>query len=170
MLSQQVGRINKKHSEDQYEVCYGAFVDKPITDPQTGFIHHPRGFPLQYKRLRFDDKDDQADSNRSSIGLLFQSDKYLKLGITVEITIPLRNKLEKFRGKVVMVRNQGDYFEIGLWLKHREDASRARIVEQLCHIEAYFKEKKFRDGPYILNRERVAEEWISKNAGSVPGL
>ena len=55
-------------------------------------------------------------------------------------------------------------------LQHQADASRARIVEQICHIESYLKNKKFREGPYILNRERVAEEWISKYASSVPSL
>ena len=148
-----------------------AVVEKPITDTQTGFLYHLRGFPLQYKRVWFNGKDDHAKGAESNVGLIFQSDKYLKPGITIEVTIPLRDDLEKFRGKVVMVRNHQDgYFEIGLWLKRWKDASRARIVEQLCHIEAYLKEKKFRDGPYVLNRERVAEEWISKHAGSVPSL
>ena len=170
MLSQQVNRINKKYSQDRYDPCHSITDDEPITDAQTGFIHHPRGFPLQYKRLWFNGKDELDDDNQSNIGLLFQSDKYLRPGTAIEITIPVRNKPEKFRGKVVMVRNQGDYFEIGLWIKHREDASRARIVEQLCHIETYLRNKKFRDGPFILNRERDAEEWISKNAAGVPNL
>jgi len=171
MGSQRLNRINKKYCQDRARIRYnGTGADKPITDTQTGFIHHPRGFPLEYKRVWFEGKTNPPSQAQSDMGLIFQSDNYLKPGTIVEITIPLRNALEKFRGKVVMVRNKGDYFEIGLWLKHREDASRARIVEQICHIEAYLKEKKFRDGPYVLNQERAAAEWISKNASSVPGL
>ena len=141
-----------------------------IRDEQTGFIHHPSGFPIECKRLWFAAKDDFEEANSSDIGLIFDSEKYIKPGVIIEITIPLRNEIEKFRGKVVLVRHNGDFFEIGIWLQRQSDASRARIVEQICHIEAYLKEKKFRDGPYVINRERVAEEWIGKYASSVPSL
>jgi hypothetical protein len=141
-----------------------------IRDEQTGFIHHPAGFPIECKRLWFGDHDSSADQGQSEIGLIFDSEKYIKPGATIEITIPLRNEIEKFRGRVVLVRHNGDYYEIGVWLRRQADASRARIVEQICHIESYLKDKKFREGPYVINRERVAEEWISKYASSVPSL
>jgi len=141
-----------------------------IKDEQTGFIHHPAGFPIECKRLWFGDPDDGANTRQSDIGLIFESEKYIKPGVTIEITIPLRNEIEKFRGKVVLVRHNGDFYEIGIWLRKHADASRARIVEQICHIESYLKDKKFREGPYVINRERVAEEWISKYASTVPGL
>ena len=68
------------------------------------------------------------------------------------------------------VRQKGDRYEIGLWLQRRADASRARIVEQICHIETYLRERKYRDGPYALNRDRITQEWITEHAGNVPGL
>ena len=141
-----------------------------ITDAQTGFIHHRNGFPLHYKRLLFAAGEEHADAARGNVGLLFHSDKYLKPGTTIEATISSRNIPETVRGRVVMVRERDDYYEIGLWLSDQKDASRVRIVEQACHIEAYIKEKKFRDGPYVLNREGAAQEWISKHAAGVPGL
>ena len=141
-----------------------------IRDEQTGFIHHPPGFPIECKRLWFAGADERTEPVASDIGLIFDSEKYIRPGVTIEITIPLRNEIEKFRGKVVLVRHNGDFFEIGIWLRRQEDASRARIVEQICHIESYLKDKKFREGPYVINRERVAEEWISKYASSVPSL
>jgi hypothetical protein len=141
-----------------------------IRDEQTGFIHHPAGFPIECKRLWFGDPDKTAEPGQSDIGLIFDSEKYIKPGVTIEVTIPLRNEFEKFRGKVVLVRHNGDYYEIGIWLRRHSDASRARIVEQICHIESYLKDKKFREGPYVINRERAAEEWITKYASSVPSL
>lgn len=140
-----------------------------IRDDQTGFIHHPVGFPIECKRLWFGDRSAPAGAQKSDIGLIFESEKYIKPGISIEITIPLRHEIEKFRGKVVLVRNHGDHYEIGMWLEKHEDASRARIVEQICHIESYLDDKKFREGPYIINRERAAAEWITKYAGTVPG-
>jgi len=131
----------------------------------SGFIHHPSAFPLSYKRLWFD-KDKDSD-NAQEIGLCFRSEKYLKPGISVEISIPLRGEEQKFRGKVVLVRNMDDYFEIGIWLTQAADVHRARIVEQICHIETYLRTKKHQEGPFVSN-ERVAEEWVSKYAAAFP--
>ena len=155
---------------DQLRTRRPLMGNAPVTDAQTGFIHHRQGVPLQHKRLRYDDGGKRAEGNQSSTGLLFRSAEHLKPGTVVEVAISLQDRTETMRGKVVMVRDRNDYYEIGLWLHHHEDASRARIVEQTCYIEAYIKEKKFRDGPYILNPEGAAEEWISENAARVPGL
>jgi hypothetical protein len=171
MGSQRLNQYKKKFSRQKTSIPQAMGSKSTlIRDEQTGFIHHPAGFPIECKRLWFGDPDKAVDLGHSDIGLIFDSEKYIKPGATVEITIPLRNEIEKFRGKVVLVRHNGDYYEIGMWLRRREDASRARIVEQICHIEAYLKDKKFRDGPYVINRERVAEEWITKYASSVPSL
>lgn len=131
----------------------------------SGFIHHPSAYPLSYKRLWFD--KDNTSENSQEIGLCFRSKKYLKPGISVEISIPLRGEEQKFRGKVVLVRNMDDYFEIGIWLTQAADVHRARIVEQICHIETYLRTKKHQEGPFVSN-ERVAEEWVSKYAAAFP--
>ena len=131
----------------------------------SGFIHHPSAFPLSYKRLWFN-KDNDSE-NAQAIGLCFRSEKYLKPGISVEISIPLRGEEQKFRGKVVLVRNMDDYFEIGIWLTQAADVHRARIVEQICNIETYLRTKKHQEGPFVSN-ERVAEEWVSKYAAAFP--
>ena len=170
MVGQRLRQNYKKLHKDRHAgLIKSAIHSTLIRDEQTGFIHHPSGFPIEYKKIWFGFKEDEL-TRGSDIGLIFESEKYIRPGSSIEVTIPLRNELEKFRGKVVLVKNTGDYFEIGMWLQHQADASRARIVEQICHIESYLKNKKFKEGPYIINRERVAEEWISKYASSVPSL
>ncbi|MFT5133920.1 MAG: hypothetical protein ACI9SC_002393 [Gammaproteobacteria bacterium] len=171
MGSQRLNQYKKKFGKTRNSAFHARGSQSTlIKDEQTGFIHHPAGFPIECKRLWFGDPDERDETGHSDIGLIFDSEKYIKPGVTIEITIPLRNEIEKFRGKVVLVRHNGDFYEIGLWLRRRSDASRARIVEQICHIETYLKDKKFREGPYVINPERVAEEWISKYASSVPVL
>ncbi|MCY4364450.1 MAG: hypothetical protein OXE42_20070 [Gammaproteobacteria bacterium] len=169
MLLQILNGIKKRRGRDMRAIQHKLVGQAPLTDTQTGFIHHRNGFPLHYKQLRFAENNSHAEDGQGNIGLLFHSDKYLKPGTTIEATISSRDIPETIRGKVVMVRDRDDYYEIGLWLSDQEDASRARIVEQACHIEAYIKEKKFRDGPYVLNRDGAAQEWISKHAAGVPG-
>ena len=171
LTSHKVNQYSKKLGKVKSSLYkFGRRAVKPIQDLQTGFIHHPAGFPIEYKRVWFADHYDYIDEEPGNIGVIFDSDRYIKPGAFLEITIPLRNEIEKFRGKVVLVRNFGDHFEIGIWFCCRADASRARIVEQICHIETYIQEKKYRDGPYALNRDRVAQEWIINNASNVPSL
>ena len=169
MLLQKVNSIMRRRSGDKRRTYLKDIGNVPITDAQTGFIHHRHGFPLDYKRLLPDIEGEQSGDNQGNTGLLFQSEEYLAPGTSIEATITLKDRLEKIRGKVVMVRDREDYYEISLWLGHHEDASRARIVEQTCYIEEYIKEKKFREGPFVLNREGAAEEWINKYAAGVPG-
>jgi hypothetical protein len=172
MVSQWLSRNSKKVNRRKHlrPRATGLTASKPIHDLQTGFIHHPVGFPLECKRVWFDKHADPDEPECTDIGLIFESEKYIKPGATIEVTIPLRNETESFRGKVVLVRHNGDFFEIGLWLNRRSDASRARIVEQICHIETYLKQKKYREGPYNLNPDQAAEEWINQHASTVPTL
>jgi len=171
MGSQRLNQYKKKFGKQRTTVTHALGNRSPlIRDEQTGFIHHPAGFPIECKRLWFSSLYKAVKRGQSDIGLIFDSEKYIKPGVSIEITIPLRNDIEKFRGKVVLVRHNGDFYEIGMWLRQGSDASRARIVEQICHIESYLKNKKITEGPYVLNRERVAEEWITKYASTVPTL
>ena len=134
------------------------------------FICHPRGFPIACRRMTFWDRRRTADCRQpGSIGLCFDSDKYIKPGTLIEITIPLNGEEQKFTGKVVLVRNRGDGFEIGLWLSRPDDAGRLRIIEQICHIESYLRQKRHQDGPFI-SQERIAREWVTRFAASFPTL
>ncbi|MBI2992704.1 MAG: hypothetical protein HYY48_00820 [Gammaproteobacteria bacterium] len=142
----------------------------PLCDRQTGFIHHPSGFPLEFKRIWFGGRARRVEEELHDIGLLFECDRYLPPGAIIEIRIPLRSETERFRGRVVLVRHNGECHEIGLWVTCREDAARMRIVEQICHIESYLKQKKYSEGPYTINREQIAAEWIRRYADSVPSL
>ena len=169
MLLQKASNIFRKRSRDKRKSSPVNIGNAPISDAQTGFIHHRQGFPLDYERLLSDVEIEPAPDAQGNTGLLFQSEEYLEPGTAIEATITLKGELEKIRGKVVMVRERDDHYEIGLWLAHHEDASRARIVEQACYIEEYIRDKKLREGPFVLNREIAAEEWISRYAAEVPG-
>lgn len=148
-----------------------ATLSGPVRDGQTGFIQHATGTPLQYRRLRPGGRRPQdRTQNTGEIGLMFQTDEYIRPGSMLEISIPLRDEVARFRGRVVLVKTNADHYEIGVWMNRAADASRMRIVEQICHIESYLQQRKFQDGPYNLNRERLAAEWIAENADSVPTL
>ncbi len=134
-----------------------------------GFIRHPRSFPMTVRRIWLDQWQGKKARYLADLGLCFTSEKHIPTGAVLEVTIPLRGEEQKFKGKVVLVRNRGAFFEIGLWLEDKADAHRVRMVEQICHIETYLKDKHRKEGPFV-SRERVAEEWITKFAANFPGL
>lgn len=170
MRGQRLNRYSRKGSNPTAYRSRRLATAKPIHDNQTGFIHHPSGFPLEFKKIWFDGLRRNHELENGEVGLIFESEKYIRPGCVLEITIPMRNEHVRFRGKVVLVKHSGECYEVGIWLRHGADASRARIVEQICHIETYTMERKFRDGPYCLDHDRIAQEWISEHAGTVPAL
>ena len=171
MWGQRLSHTHRRHRPLRGVQAGAGMVATPVCDGQTGFLRHAAGFPLQYRRLRRESRAGRRDIAESGrIGLMFESDEYVKPGTVLEISIEMPLEDSRFRGRVVLVRHHGEHFQIGVWLEHAADASRMRIVEQMCHIEAYLKQRKFTDGPYSINRERLAAEWIAENAASVPGL
>lgn len=136
-----------------------------------GFIHHPPGFPIAWRQLKAKAVKTGAEDNtgQGHIGLCFESEKYIKPGTALELAITLRGEIQKFTGRVILVRNKGDVCEIGVWFDSKPDAGRLRIVEQICHIESYLKLKRHHDGPFV-SPERVAQEWIARFASTFPSF
>ena len=58
-------------------------------------------------------------------------------------------------------------YEVGMMLLNIEDAHRLRIVEQICHIELYLSDKRYKEGPF-LSKEKLTEEWINRFASNFP--
>jgi hypothetical protein len=132
-----------------------------------GFIQHPLRFPLEFKRLRFWERSKLDLSNPSNTGLTFFSEHYQRPGSILEITIPTRKQTHQFPAKVVAVQEKDNGYEIGVWLLNADDTPKLRIVEQICHIELYLNDKKYREGPF-LSQEKITEEWIGKFASQFP--
>ncbi len=153
-------------SKEQQKKYYAESIDSNFE----GFIHHPTNFPLSWRKRRVPKKQEsEAVTGGGQIGLCFVSDKYIKPGTHLELTIPLRGNTEHFIGQVILVRKLEEQFEIGVWFDTREDAGRVRIVEQICHIENYLKQKRHQDGPFF-SHERVAQEWVSRFASRFPSF
>ena len=132
-----------------------------------GFIQHPKRFPFQFRRLRFWERSKIEMTQSSNVGLTFSSEEYQKPGSIIEVIIPTRKETHRFLGKVVMVKESDTDYEIGIWLLNIEDGPKLRIVEQICHIELYLNDKRYKEGPF-LSREKLTEEWINRFASSFP--
>ena len=132
-----------------------------------GFIKHPERFPIEIKRLRFWERAKIKYSNTTKIGFSFFSENYQKPGELIEVSIPSKNEINYFLGKVVLVIASDKGYEVGMMLLNFEDARRLRIVEQICHIELYLSDKRYKEGPF-LSKEKLTEEWVNRFASNFP--
>ena len=69
--------------------------------------------------------------------------------------------------RVAWCRKDNEHYEIGIEFLDRDEATSARIVEQVCHIEHYKQEVRESEGR-DLSSEEAAREWIKRFAASFP--
>ncbi len=131
------------------------------------FIRHPDNFPIQCKRdWKAVFRSHVEVPEQTELGLCFESPKYIKPGSIIELSIPLRGDIQKFRAHVVLVLQNDHGYEIGCLMHSQEEAYRARIVEQICHIESYLQNRH--QARTAANENNAAQEWINRNASAFP--
>lgn len=134
------------------------------------YIRHPSDIPIEY----------QADEQNTGIsqdqlhdispgGLSFSSARALDPGTLISIRISCVQPGFEARAQVVWCRHDGNGFLIGVAFIERGDLFRARMVEQICHIEHYRAEVLASEGRR-LDGEQAAREWIQKFAVDFPEL
>ena len=133
------------------------------------FIQHARRCPVHIRKLnpwqRWRHRN--ATAARCKVGLMLHSEQHLAPGTLLELTIPTAQEEQSFLGKVLLVRSLEDGFDLGVRFLQAKDAQRIRMVEQICHIELYLRDKKRRDGPFV-SRDALTQEWIGKFAAHFP--
>ena len=132
------------------------------------FIRHPADVPIEVST-----GDQSADATRHTYnvslgGLAFQSDCELQPGIVVEVRFTFVRPMFETKARVVWCSAREGGFELGVEFLNPEDAFRARMVEQVCHIENYKKTVYQTEGRQ-LTTEEAAMEWIGKYASQFPG-
>ncbi|GMQ83416.1 MAG: hypothetical protein BMS9Abin06_0150 [Gammaproteobacteria bacterium] len=134
------------------------------------YIRHPSGIPIEY---RADERDTGISQEHlhdiSPGGLSFFSARALDPGTLITIRISCVQPGFEARAQVVWCQREGDGFVTGVVFTERGDLFRARMVEQICHIEHYRAGVLASEGRQ-LDGEQAAREWIQKFAEDFPGL
>jgi len=131
------------------------------------FIRHPAEIPIEVRREDHPAQGTPRTRNVSLGGLAFRSAGRLESGTVVEVEIPFVLPGFKTAARVVWCHPSGDAFELGVEFLDVEDAFRARMVEQVCHIEEYRRAVE-RDEGRTLTTEEAASEWIARYAAQFP--
>jgi hypothetical protein len=132
------------------------------------FIRHPSDVPIEVQSAADKGYVQRSTQNVSFGGLAFLSDTPIEPETFIALRIPyLRPVFELPAARVAWCQKEGSKFAVGVQFLDSAAAFRARMVEQICHIESYRREIEQREGRR-LTAEEAAEEWIKRYASSFP--
>lgn len=138
-----------------------------MLEEQREFIRHPADIPIEIQTSEQDRPARPHLSNVSLGGLCCESDKPVGAGERVYVRVPFVHPAFETEGTVVWCEERQGRYEIGIQFMTAKDAFRARMVEQVCHIEHYKEQVRQREGR-ILDGEEAAREWIRRYAAEFP--
>lgn len=133
------------------------------------FIRHPADIPIQFSSADGGPSSELGQAHDVSFGgIAFEAEHCPTPGSIIELTIPTVSPPFRTQGVVVWCRCLAERYEVGVRFLASSDAFKARMVEQVCHIEQYKRDVLHREGRK-LSAAAAAREWIAKYAGRFPG-
>jgi hypothetical protein len=133
------------------------------------FIRHPSDIPIDFQLGEVVNHSSDYLRNVSRGGLAFHSQVALDIDSIIQISIPLVEPVFEAVGRVTWCKPMDGEYEVGVEFLEDDDIFRARMVEQICHIEHYKQEMLKCEGRK-LSGEQAAAEWIKKYAPQFPNF
>lgn len=129
---------------------------------------HRSDIPIDFQLEELVTEGSDYLKNVSHGGLAFNTRIALPPGATIRVKIPLTQPVFQAIGRVTWCHPHQHEFEIGIQFLDQGDGFRARMVDQICHIEQY-KQAVLETEGRQLTGEQAAIEWIEKYATEFPG-
>jgi hypothetical protein len=89
-------------------------------------------------------------------------------GTPLQVRVDVGERELRYDGLVLWRRTRRQRFELGLGFATDAAAFRARMIEQLCYIEAY--RRRVMAAGQSLDFERAAEQWIARYSDGFPQI
>jgi PilZ domain-containing protein len=132
------------------------------------FIRHPVTVPIEVDRVRHDSARHPLHAHSVGVGgVAFRCDDRLEPGTVVRLRIACVEPQFDSDARVVWCNCNEIGCELGVEFLSADDAFRARMVEQICHIENY-RQSVFRAVGRLPSPEEAASEWVSRFAAHFP--
>lgn len=131
------------------------------------FIRHPADIPIEISAGDPSIRGSHHTQNLGLGGLAFYCEHEVDPGSVIALSIPVVRPVFSTSARVVWCRAGQRGYELGVEFLDPEDAFRARMVEQVCHIEEY-RQAVLRDEGRLITSEEAAMEWIEKHAAQFP--
>jgi len=134
---------------------------------QRQYIRHLSGISVDASLTSGERINHDGVVDISAGGLAFDSQSPLPIGAMVTIQIPQIDLSFNVTGEVAWIKENDGGCTMGIAFTNRDEAFRARMVEQVCLIESYWRHARENDGRNI-TIEEAANEWISRFAAEFP--
>lgn len=129
------------------------------------FIRHPSTIPINFRRGQRRLRQTARDVSQG--GLCFDCAQPITVGETLLIEINTCEPAFSAEGIVRWCQRENRHFLIGVAFRDKAVRYAVRMVEQVCHIEAYRQQVEAETGQRI-SSEQAAFRWIAAHAGSFP--
>lgn len=131
------------------------------------FIRHPADIPIEVSAGDPSLHGAHHTHNLGLGGLAFHCEREIDPGSVIALSIPVVRPVFSTSARVVWCRAGQRGYELGVEFLDPDDAFRARMVEQVCHIEEYRQAVQREEGR-LISSEQAAMEWIEKHAAQFP--
>ncbi len=131
------------------------------------FFRHPISVPLRLRAAKKRVSGSSASCDLSQTGLSFFWDKELPRGLSINITLPIKEKRFKINGKIVYSDEnlKTGLFKIGVLFNDAASAFQAKLAEEVLEILEYRKKVSRRLGR-VITEEEAAARWVRKYGAS----
>ena len=130
------------------------------------YVRHPSEFPVELRAPDSSAPRRERLRDLSAGGLCCRSSAAFSEGEHLRIRIPIGLASFEAEGRVAWCRPHEDGYRIGIEFIAETEAFRARMVEQICHIERYHRQQQA-EGREV-SEEQAAIEWIERYAAHFP--
>jgi len=134
------------------------------TEKPAAFIRYPSHVPVHCRPHR----EALNGHDVTPGGICFASGEPFAPGVLVKLSLGAPHGVEHFTAKVAWSKPRGTEYVTGACLLDDADACRARMVAQLCHIDAYRRREQAQGR--LLDDDAAASEWIERYAHEVPAI
>jgi len=128
-------------------------------------MRHPSRIPIEV--VEGQESETHEVANVSLGGLAFFASHSLPTGAVVAVRISFVRPCFTTKARVAWCKPVDGHFELGVEFLEATDVFRARMVEQVCHIEQH-RQKVLETEGRTLTSQEAALEWIATHAATFP--
>ena len=127
------------------------------------FLPHPDDIPVEITLRKQPALSRQKLHSISLGGVSCNSDRGWRRGTAVDMSMPTLGENARYPGYIAWCEKHLEGYRIGVALTDEQTLFGARMGEQVCQIEHYYRLQQQQNPPQD-NIEALALEWISLNA------
>ncbi len=105
------------------------------------YIRHPAKISLEYRIFGEQEIKTETTKDISFGGICFRGQDYIEPGTTLKLKFPSVHTNYEVAGQVVWCSQKKDHVEMGLQFLDENEAYRARLIEEICHLKSVQEER-----------------------------